>query len=199
MTCSRWRTKAGTRPGARGLPGSSGEGRTLEWPMRDGNRRRGGADTPTVTVTSCGECRSSRLGWGPPRVVRLDGRPAHGAIIAELIAGAPKPRDGEVCCSTCGALRVRELEGAGRTGKQELVVRRCEVCERWMVSTRRTLYCSERCRKRAAWKRERQRRHDDRPLVTCEACGEPVPHAERRTRRYCSHACRQRAYRERST
>ncbi len=61
------------------------------------------------------------------------------------------------------------------------LVRRCRRCE----NTRR----AERQRAHRAWCRRRE-------LATaCAVCGTPI-RAERRTRRYCSPACRQRAHRQ---
>jgi hypothetical protein len=63
-------------------------------------------------------------------------------------------------------------------------------------------YCSRECQQadrngRRAEQREQERQRRDREPIMCAQCGNPVP-PERSTRRYCSDACRQRAYRQRA-
>jgi hypothetical protein len=62
-------------------------------------------------------------------------------------------------------------------------------------------YCSRDCqqadrRDRRAAAREQERRRHPRKPIKCAQCGDRVPPA-RSTRRYCSDACRQAAYRQR--
>jgi hypothetical protein len=78
---------------------------------------------------------------------------------------------------TCGAYFI-----AHRT------VTACLACRRKVEAARLRAYTAERSAKRAEARRNRSGQ--------CERCGKPTP-IERSTRRYCSPACRQAAYRER--
>jgi hypothetical protein len=60
-------------------------------------------------------------------------------------------------------------------------------------------YCSRECQQADRNERRREQRHDCKPIskpIKCARCGNSVP-PERSTRRYCSDACRQAAYRQR--
>jgi hypothetical protein len=62
-------------------------------------------------------------------------------------------------------------------------------------------YCSHECQQanrneQRAEQRERERQRRQRKPIKCARCGKRVP-PERSTRRYCSDACRQAAYRQR--
>jgi endogenous inhibitor of DNA gyrase (YacG/DUF329 family) len=60
-------------------------------------------------------------------------------------------------------------------------------------------YCSRECQQADRNERRREQRHDRKPIskpIKCARCGKRVP-PERSTRRYCSDACRQQAYRQR--
>jgi hypothetical protein len=59
-----------------------------------------------------------------------------------------------------------------------------------------TSYCTPECQQADRNERRAEKRWRDRKpaAVDCAQCGNPVP-SERSTRRYCSDACRQRAYR----
>jgi hypothetical protein len=87
--------------------------------------------------------------------------------------------------------------------------RTCVICRGTFEAQAGALYCSRRCRSRAyyqrrgeqirarsrAWRWARQPPHAPAPQA-CAACGQVfMPQAARA--RYCSHACRQRAYRQR--
>jgi hypothetical protein len=84
--------------------------------------------------------------------------------------------------------------------------RPCARCGRsFLVRCDGVAYCSRDCQQadrneRRAEKRERERqRHPRKPIKCARAgCGQSVP-PERSTRRYCSDACRQAAYRGRKT
>ena len=76
----------------------------------------------------------------------------------------------------------------------------CPVCGRSVVQPH--LYgagtCSEECRHEQTLRRRREIREIRRGKRTCETCGETfIP--KRSDSRYCSGACRQKAYRERRT
>jgi hypothetical protein len=89
----------------------------------------------------------------------------------------------------------------------ETVATACAVCRRtvnhrqrnapWRQRPDRPLsaYCSERCRWGAANRRRRDTTAAQRQR-TCATCGQPFT-PPRADGRYCSHACRQRAYRQR--
>jgi hypothetical protein len=86
-----------------------------------------------------------------------------------------------------------------------LLNRWCASC-RTMITLKRadTEFCSRRCRDRSRRQHARAERRllslleeDDWLYVTCGGCYEPLPRFRRPNMRYCSHACRQRAYRER--
>jgi hypothetical protein len=86
----------------------------------------------------------------------------------------------------------------------------CKVCEGRFIAHQSALYCSPECRKSVAkqavaryrakqkanakWWRERE------DSWICEGCGDDahVPVRQRKSRRFCSDACRQLAYRKRS-
>ena len=75
----------------------------------------------------------------------------------------------------------------------------CEACGRPVVSRHRWdrlyVYCSERCSRRVYNRNRYTRRAESRPS-DCSACGGPMS-PSRSDARYCSSACRQRAYRQR--
>jgi hypothetical protein len=81
----------------------------------------------------------------------------------------------------------------------------CRECQA-IITTKRSdaRWCSRKCRERAR-RREalaaRVRRSldgdDDWAHMICLGCESPLPHERRSNVRYCSHACRQRAYRQR--
>jgi hypothetical protein len=76
----------------------------------------------------------------------------------------------------------------------------CPGCGRTVWAPRQALQCAA-CAKadRAAHMREvRAKRHKVPDFGNCVECGEPLD-AERRSRKYCSAACRQQAYRIRLT
>jgi hypothetical protein len=61
------------------------------------------------------------------------------------------------------------------------------------------MWCSPECRSTGRARIERERRvrtAKTRPPSNCTACGKPLT-AQRSSRRFCSDACRQAAYRER--
>jgi hypothetical protein len=79
----------------------------------------------------------------------------------------------------------------------------CEYCGRVVVNraTPRQwqsehVFCCERCKRRYFTKRAKEQRARARQDLRCEVCGEPFE-AARSDAKYCSNACRQRAYRER--
>jgi hypothetical protein len=75
----------------------------------------------------------------------------------------------------------------------------CEVCGTrvvTLVGRFRYTYCSAGCRLELSDRRKRQG-HVSVPPRACTECGEPFT-PKRRDARYCSNACRQRAYRERT-
>jgi hypothetical protein len=76
----------------------------------------------------------------------------------------------------------------------------CDGCGRPVVTGyndyRRWTVCSEPCRVAARREHQRQERVDNPDR--CASCDAPMP-GSRRGRRWCSPACKQRAYRERAT
>ncbi len=76
----------------------------------------------------------------------------------------------------------------------------CEACGRPVVSRERRnrlyIYCSERCARRLYNRHRSEKRARARRSTCCSACGEQMS-PSRSDARYCSNACRQRAYRER--
>jgi len=86
----------------------------------------------------------------------------------------------------------REVERARRWGDR---VSTCVFCGRYV--TGRKSYCSQRCINDAYMERRRQR-HDATLQKVCAVCGNTFT-AKRTDARYCSHACKQSAYRKRVT
>src|SRR5262249_44284591 len=84
-------------------------------------------------------------------------------------------------------------------------LRQCERSEcgrSFFADHGRASYCSRECqqadrrdRRAETRERERQRRDRDRKSIKCARCGKRVP-PERSTRRYCSDAWREAAYRQ---
>ena len=78
----------------------------------------------------------------------------------------------------------------------------CESCKRIIRYQRRglfarhTRYCSRKCRVAGQNKRQREDRREARKPLRCSCCGKTFT-PSRKGRRYCSVACKQRAYRSR--
>jgi hypothetical protein len=88
-------------------------------------------------------------------------------------------------------------------GLHHYELRQCSRCSRSFFTHHSggVLYCSRECQQadrneRRAERRKRERQHHPRKPIKCAHCGKRVP-PERSTRRYCSDACRQAAYRKR--
>lgn len=84
-------------------------------------------------------------------------------------------------------------------------IHRCDDCEGWFASRYSAWLCGECARRRLkdsrarhdkTRKRIRAREHQDDELI-CGHCGGPCDH-HRRSRQFCSNACRQAAYRTRA-
>jgi endogenous inhibitor of DNA gyrase (YacG/DUF329 family) len=86
---------------------------------------------------------------------------------------------------------------------------RCSRCgERFHSRRRFEMLCSDACRQEAkgesqrrqiAKRSERRAEHRAALIVACQRCGKPVANPSRSTRAFCSNACRQAAYRGRSS
>jgi endogenous inhibitor of DNA gyrase (YacG/DUF329 family) len=77
--------------------------------------------------------------------------------------------------------------------------KQCARCNRPFFAYDAVSYCSRECQQADRNERRREQRHDRKPIskpIKCARCGKRVP-PERSTRRYCSDACRQQAYRQR--
>jgi hypothetical protein len=81
----------------------------------------------------------------------------------------------------------------------------CRECQA-IITTKRSdaIWCSRKCRERARRRQARMARvrrswegDDDWVYMICLGCGSLLPIERRANVRYCSHACRQRAYRRR--
>jgi predicted nucleic acid-binding Zn ribbon protein len=90
---------------------------------------------------------------------------------------------------SCGCLKRELLAGRVQSlnAKHRHEPRRCEVCRGLFTSdTRRQIYCSAACMKKACFSRPRSRK-------SCEGCGIVISEARAR-RRFCSAACRNKQY-----
>jgi hypothetical protein len=88
----------------------------------------------------------------------------------------------------------RQLEAAIGSGFNFYAAR----CRHWATGSG-YIWCSPECRSAGRAQVERDRRSKataERPQATCPMCGTPV-RLQRSTRRFCSNACRQAAYRSR--
>ena len=94
-------------------------------------------------------------------------------------------------CDSC-------FEGKKETehGYWNSTLRRCEICGVGMSVKRSGKYCSWQCQNKGYAKQRREQRAERRENITCEICGEAFT-PKRADAKYCSPACRQRAYRER--
>jgi hypothetical protein len=101
---------------------------------------------------------------------------------------------------------IRELDAAGyiQAWNWNARVRRCVQCQTIYIGHWRSKYCSDVCRKpernraaRDSMQKRAQGRARRRDAETCEQCGSPCQ-GQRAGRRYCSTACKQRAYRQRA-
>jgi hypothetical protein len=117
-----------------------------------------------------------------------------------------------VTCSACHALEPDRLHRLGYLPRSPLVCDDCcpQTHGRWdrivdcRHCTRRVYYhggwphgyCSEPCQKAARRDRERARSRRDRGRRTCGVCAATFT-PRRSDARYCSPACRQKAYRQR--
>lgn len=121
----------------------------------------------------------------PPVVCDKCGNP-----IGDTLYRCPRPYRSR--CERCGLAWVFSL---GRHPTYQ-----CGGCRRSMVCYSREPwaihYCSDACRSTAINAHARERRAADREPLDCLVCHERVD-AGRRDTRYCSSACRQKAYRAR--
>jgi hypothetical protein len=78
--------------------------------------------------------------------------------------------------------------------------RPCEGCGRLVTAgtEERARFCCDQCRLTVRNRRRRESRTQARAGLRCEGCGGPVE-AGRSDARWCSNACRQQAYRDRSS
>jgi hypothetical protein len=77
----------------------------------------------------------------------------------------------------------------------------CAHCGGTFIGWATRLYCCTKCQRTAAMGRrkvQRKQQQHERPLVACTQCGGEIP-VHRSTKRFCSDACRQAAYRARQT
>jgi hypothetical protein len=95
-----------------------------------------------------------------------------------------------VCCRDCARQAEERFDYA----------RRCSQCSRVVYDQRWIwpCFCSERCRQSHAKAKRSVARAEQRAGCRCDQC-EEVLSADRADARYCSNACRQRAYRARAS
>ena len=162
----------------------------------------------SVTTIACGNetVTDSRNGdlwaaWWSAESCGLCGEELTGVItrlerwyIGRTLSGPPGPVP---ICSTCFERKRGYLADPWTyRGSPEP----CEACGRSVVSNHRLerqyVYCSERCARRIYNLHRSEKRARARPS-TCTACSEQMS-PSRSDARYCSNACRQRAYRKRT-
>lgn len=141
------------------------------------------------------------------RMMRQKQRP--GPRVFESEVGTPR-----ICCLCGGELplphRITRQWHRGRLRQPRLYcdaciekqpkentswLKRCPACGVWMLS-RRHRYCSEECGRSAKAARQRKGRERRRSNRRCAECGRRFT-PQRADGKYCSPACRQRAFRKR--
>ena len=155
-----------------------------EFPRYFGDARNGGV---------CGHC-GKRFEKGEPIVIRTLG-------IQVMTQSRPFPQRYTVCvscaggipdnapryhCTICG----REVIGRESFGRK---ARKLSAFSRWVLHP----CCSLTCYWTVAKRRQRSISQETRPISTCWECGGAIPNNRRGDSRYCSPACRQKAYRQR--
>ena len=111
--------------------------------------------------------------------------------MASLVGEAPSPHTAQNAHSGWRALllRAKPCEGCGRPVHNEF-----DGVSNWRLHT----YCSEDCQRTARAANARQRRLQERGMRPCDECREIFEPA-RKDAKFCSVACKQKAYRHRVT
>jgi hypothetical protein len=149
----------------------------------DARRRRSIIHNAQETCSQCASCGRA-LSAGAP-IWRQDLSLGPGIFGRWRYTVAPVC---EQCCSEYTDFRLPcPCEGCGRPVHQQADAR-----------FRYHLFCCEKCEQAARATAARQRRSDARGTRSCETCGETFE-PTRADSRFCSSACRQRAYRNRKT